>query len=283
MQRDLLSSEEQAGMAELASELRERVAQLDDVPAGTPPSVVRQIRKDLEMASDELRSRLGRLDPITQPLAFFDPADPRLFGTIAAVALLGQDRIPLADLGKRRFYGSGVYAIYYTGTFDLYEPISRKETPIYVGKADPATRAARTPQQQGTKLSARLEEHRKNVERANNIDVQDFHCRFLSIATGWQGAAESALIALFNPLWNKETKVLLGFGKHGDSAETRKNKRSPWDVLHQGRRWAVAESIEDAKSPERIESDVKAHFQRHPPIETVQEVLHTLLAQVGVG
>ena len=45
----------------------------------------------------------------------------------------------------------------------------------------------------------------------------------------------------------------------------------------------MAESIEDAKSPERIESDVKAHFQRHPPIETVQEVLHTLLAQVGVG
>lgn len=271
------------GIDKIAEDLRSLLSRIDEIPGDSPKAAMRLLRRDLEVAADDLRARLSALDPIKQPTAFFDPADPRLFGTVAAVALLGQDRIPLGDLGQRKFYGAGVYAIYYSGDFSTYSPISRTETPIYVGKADPATRAARTPREQGARLANRLDEHRKNVELANNLDVRDFNCRYLPIATGWQEAAESALIALFNPIWNKESKVLLGFGKHGDSSDTRKNKRSPWDVMHQGRRWAVAENIIDAKSVDQIASDVAAHYERNKPICTVQEVLHTLLAQVGAS
>jgi len=267
----------------LADELRNLLVRIDDIPSNTPKVAMRKLRADLETAAIDLRSRLNALDPVSQPPAFFDPADPRLFGTFAAVALLGQERVPLSQRAGQRFYGSGVYAIYYSGDFDLYAPISQTETPIYVGKADPAVRAARTPQQQGPQLSSRLEEHRKNIERATNLSVGHFQCRYLPIASGWQAVTESSLIALFNPLWNKEMKVLLGFGKHGDSAETRKNRRSPWDVLHQGRKWAGAEALEDAKSIERIEADVASHFSKHRPIGTIDEVLQILLQHVGAA
>jgi hypothetical protein len=37
-------------------------------------------------------------------------------------------------------------------------------------------------------------------------------------------------------IWNRQTKPVPGFGKHGDSAETRSNSRSPWDTIRPGRR-----------------------------------------------
>src|SRR5690606_35953887 len=113
---------------------------------------------------------------------FFDPADPRLFGTFAAVALIGQDRVPLVDIANTKFYGSGIYAIYYNGDMSLYSPISRTETPIYVGKADPGSGSAKSPKEQGTTLAGRLDEHRKNVNRAENLSISDFECRHLVVA-----------------------------------------------------------------------------------------------------
>ena len=47
------------------------------------------------------------------------------------------------------------------------------------------------------------------------------------------------LIDRFKPIWNNETKVCFGFGKHGDNAATRRNTVSPWDTLHPGRPWAT--------------------------------------------
>ncbi|MBM4094762.1 MAG: Eco29kI family restriction endonuclease [Planctomycetes bacterium] len=61
-------------------------------------------------------------------------------GTLIANTLLAQPRRPLKDVP--RFYGSGVYALYYRGDFDAYRPIANTETPIYVGKADPAEHGA---------------------------------------------------------------------------------------------------------------------------------------------
>ena len=73
----------------------------------------------------------------------------------------------------------------------------------------------------------------------------------LVVQSGWETAAEDYLIRLFRPIWNKETKILYGLGKHGDSAETRTNKRSLWDTLHPARVWA-APTLEDARSPAEI-------------------------------
>lgn len=43
---------------------------------------------------------------------------------------------------------------------------------------------------------------------------------------------------------------------------TRANKRSPWDTLHPGRKWAAA-TEEDVKTPEQIERELKAHLTAH--------------------
>jgi len=265
----------------LAQELRALLARIDGAQETLSPRASSKLRRELESVAHDLRTRLANLDPVKMPGAFFDPADPRLFGTFAAVALIGQDRTPLSAIAETKFYGSGIYAIYYIGATPLYEPISGTETPIYVGKADPGSGGAKTPREQGTTLSGRLDEHRKNIERATNLDIADFECRRLVVASGWQTAAESALITLFRPLWNKETRILLGFGKHGDSGDTRRNKRSPWDVLHPGRGWAQTGQVEDAKSPGQIKDEVRAHFTQHPPVRDLQHVLHDLIARIG--
>lgn len=271
-------------LGHLADQLADVIKKIGEIPDALTASKTRSLRAKLEQAAADLVNRLGQLDPVRMPSSFFDPADPRLFGIFAALALIGQERRPLDSVGDHQFYGSGVYAIYYTGNAELYRPIRNTETPIYVGKADPKSRGAKTPKQQGAQLSGRLGEHRRNILKASEtLDIADFECRFLVIASGWQTAAESALIHLFLPIWNKEVKILLGFGKHGDSAKTRKNKRSPWDVLHEGRKWAGNKRIKDQKSLEQIEEEVAAHFAKHPPITDSEHVLKELFSQVKLS
>lgn len=211
------------------------------------------------MRVDEMRDRLERLtrkiDPNELPEAFFDPAEPSLIGNFVALALVAQDRKALGGLG--RFYGSGVYAIYYTGNHQLYAPISGSESPIYVGKADPNGNP-KTAIDQGTKLADRLKEHSKNIDRVQGIEIKDFECRALAVQTGYQAAAESHLIRMFQPIWNNETGILYGLGKHGDAATTRANNKSPFDTVHPGRRWA-ADNPENQTVAE-IEAKVFRHF-----------------------
>ena len=267
----------------LAEEFRAVLARLPEKPEELAGIRGKKVREELEEIAGALRTRLTLLDPTRQPDSFFDPADPRLFGVFAALALVGQDRLPLTSVAESKFYGSGVYAIYYKGDFKTYKPISGTEHPIYVGKADPAIPNARAPRDQGDRLCGRLNEHRKNIEKAESLRIKDFECRYLVVATGWQIAAENALIGLFRPLWNKETGILLGFGKHGDSADTRKNTRSPWDVLHAGRAWAAANTIEDRKSPREIEAEVRVHFNAHAPVPDIEHIVRELTAQIRSG
>ncbi|MFI6170082.1 Eco29kI family restriction endonuclease [Nocardia sp. NPDC051052] len=246
-----------------------------------PARLTNARRTELEDVVAELSKSVASLDPVRQPQAVFDPSDSGLFGVFAAIALLGQDAQPLSNVTIDKIYGSGVYALYYIGSEQIYSPIRGTETPIYVGKANPPS-GARTPKKQGTKLSKRLMEHRTNINRAINLSLDDFHCRRLVIASGWQIAAEDALINLFKPIWNKQINILEGFGKHGDDAETRTNKRSPWDTLHPGRVWAGNSLLEDAKTVATIESQVAEHFENNSPFTDAQAIIHELIAQVGI-
>ncbi len=216
-------------------------------------------RRKVLAAITAMRENLDRLerdiDPVTLPDAFFDPSEPRLIGHFVALALISQDRRHLDEI--KPFYGAGVYAIYYTGPNPVYRPISGSETPIYVGKADPPS-GATTLLEQETKLYGRLNEHRRNITKVAGIDLEDFEYRALAVQSGYQAAAESHLINLFRPIWNNETKILFGIGKHGDSASTRANKRSPWDTMHPGRGWA--EDNEPGKSVDQITREAARHF-----------------------
>jgi hypothetical protein len=260
--------------------LRERVSALTSLADSAPfsPAARRKVDHELRDVIETLEAALRRLDPITMPRSVFDPSNPKVIGRFTALALVAQERVPLISVGQ--FYGSGVYAIYYRGAYPLYAPLSDTETPIYVGQAAPGQQGAHTARDQGPRLAARLNEHRKNIAKAmSTLDVSDFEARFLVVQSGWETAAEDYLIHLFRPIWNNETNLLYGLGKHGDSATTRANKRSPWDTLHPGRAWA-AHSTEDARAPEQIVAEVTAHFDRHAPYRERAALLEDFFAEL---
>ncbi len=245
---------------------------LDNLPADPSdlPAMNPRERKHLAHQVERLANRLqelGRiLDPIQYPGRVFDPSNPKIMGQLLGSALVLEQAKPLASAEREPFYGSGVYALYYKGPFDAYRPIKGTNIPIYVGKADPASPTARTPTEQQARLSRRLCDHAKSIRAAENLSLDDFECRYLIIASGWQGAAETYLIDHFQPVWNNEMRVCEGFRKHGDSPTTRANKRSAWDTVHPGRKWASREgNIPNDRSVKLVLADIAGHFRRNPP------------------
>lgn len=265
---ELLKAEQ---TAEKIEELRKSIS-TSEITATTR----RKLLTSIGNMKDDLDALSREIDPVRLPDSFFDPTEPRLIGHFVALALIAQERHPLRDL--TRFYGAGVYALYYTGAADIYAPISSSETPIYVGKADPVG-SAKTLVEQGTKLADRLIEHRRSIEKASStLNVSDFECRALAVQSGYQAAAEAHLIRLFRPIWNNETRILFGIGKHGDSSETRANNKSPWDTLHPGREWAKGNN--EAKTPEEISAEVGIHFKDATIFTTTEDVFAAFAAGI---
>lgn len=171
----------------------------------------------------------------------FNPLDKRHLGESAAGALLASD---IFTLPPDPFIGAGVYALYYTGTFPAYEALAEINKdgqylcPIYVGKAVPA--GARKggigmDVAHGFALRNRLGEHAESITAATNLELSDFHCRFLVVDDIWIPLTESLLIERFKPVWNR---VLDGFGNHDPGKGRHSGKMPPWDCLHPGRAWA---------------------------------------------
>jgi hypothetical protein len=268
--------------------LEEALAAVLAAAGGNPPqSVVRRIREGLAAHAGALESARSAADPVRMPRATFDPSDPKTVGRMVSIALLAQPLVPLADIQSS--YGSGVYAIYYAGPHPFYAGITGSETPIYVGKADPANDDASTPREQGAKLTARLLEHAGTVATAEAysdrlpkhlapIKLSDFLCRRLVCATNAQLVAEKHLILTFWPVWNSETKACWGMSKHGDAATTRANKRSPWDVAHPGRAWALDSRLVDSLTPDQIAGRIDEILMRVPARLDHAALLEEMLA-----
>ncbi|MBV6410692.1 MAG: hypothetical protein GAKPKEKM_01514 [Rhodocyclaceae bacterium] len=266
-------------------ELRERLSLFRDLLPTLSRAAANKAMADLLALTEEIEGARASLDPIKDPGASFDPSNPETAGRMVALALIAQDRVPLDRIAKT--YGSGVYAIYYQGDHPAYDAISGSETPIYIGKADPKQADAKTPREQGPQLHGRLSDHRRMIRTVGEYAVrnslphplrtEDFECRRLVCATNAQLVAERHLIAAFKPLWNNEVGICWGISKHGDAATTRANKRSPWDVLHPGRAWAMAESLEDKMSPELILSRIADHLAANPPQRSRVRVVRDFL------
>jgi hypothetical protein len=254
-------------------ELRERLGHLRSLLPSLSRPAANKAMAELLALMGEIESTRAGLDPIKEPGASFDPTNPDTAGRLVALALVAQERVPMDRIA--RTYGSGVYAIYYQGKHPAYAAVSGSETPIYVGKADPKQADARTAREQGPQLYGRLADHRRMIRTVgeyaaskglpNPLQIEDFLCRRLVCATNAQLVAERHLIGTFKPIWNNEVGICWGISKHGDAATTRANKRSPWDVMHPGRAWAMAESLEDKMSPDFIVTRVAEHFAANPP------------------
>ena len=268
-------------LEQLAAQLKELSESLSAQEASELPAPrVKRVRKTINEAYDKLRKVMEDLDPIKHPGFVFDPSNPNVAGRIVGITMIAQARKPLANV--ERFYGSGVYAIYYNGDFPAYSEITKREHPIYVGKADPADPASKTAMEQGDRLANRLNDHRKNIAKATTtLRLEDFEYRAIVVQTGWQTSAEDYLIHLFKPIWNSEVGICYGFGKHGDDPATRANLRSPWDTLHPGRDWAHRDpNMKDARTPERIIEEIRLHLAKHPPIGTIDEILRRFLDEM---
>lgn len=163
------------------------------------------------------------------------------------------------------FLGSGVYAIYYTGSFELYERISqvnriKYDLPIYVGKAIPTGARRGKGGSEAATLFRRLSEHAKSIDVVNNLDLSHFHCRFIIIPheeDALIAPIESAIIKQYNPLWNSWVD---GFGNHDPGGGRYDQARSQWDVIHPGRVWAEKlKGVMGENNPKTIESHIREY------------------------
>ena len=158
------------------------------------------------------------------------------------------------------FEGAGVYALYYSGSHDLYASLAlssgKEEKPIYVGKAvPPGARIGgyglNTPP--GAVLFNRLREHALSIDQAEDLDLTDFRCRYLVVDDIWIPLAETLLIEMYQPVWNT---IVSGFGNHAPGKGRHKQQRSAWDTLHPGRPWA-AKLQDHPKTRDHIKEEVR--------------------------
>lgn len=146
-----------------------------------------------------------------------------------------------------RFLGTGVYALYYTGSNPLYKKYAELNRlsysyPIYVGKAVPRgwrqARVSDNSANQSSELFSRLREHARNINAGEGLSTSDFACRFVifeDAGSDMISTIEAALIKLNKPLWNT---ALDGFGNHTPGKGRFEQAKSDWDVIHPGRAWA---------------------------------------------
>jgi Eco29kI restriction endonuclease len=143
---------------------------------------------------------------------------------------------------EERIAGAGVYVIYYVGDFTPYSPISSQnrrdkfECPIYVGKAIPkgGRKGGLTKDSKiGSALNDRLRDHASSIDEVANLQLADFHFRHLVVEDIWIPLGENMLIETFKPIWNR---AIDGYGNKAPGRRRTTQYKSPWDVLHPGRK-----------------------------------------------
>lgn len=213
---------------------------------------------------------------MVQPRSY-NPLDYASLSDVLARELMISDIMPLADIDP--FYGDGVYALFYTGDFPAYRELAEVNRehpgsiPLYIGKASPSTLTGAqldasnidTPAA-GNRLFRRLaNDHRASIERATNLDVNDFMCRMLVLNAVWVPLTESALIGRFTPVWNS---IVSGFGNHAPGLGRSRGRISKWDILHPGR---------------GRETDAETNITYELLVEEVEAAIHERLSILGYG
>lgn len=124
----------------------------------------------------------------------------------------------------------------------------------------PGSRKGVTTEKESWTLLGRLRDHQKSIAAANNLNLQDFRCRFMvlmGIETDLILPVESALIRKYSPVWNQGVD---GFGNHTPGEKRFDQKIAGWDVLHPGRSWLAKQRERKAAEPplEEIERKIKS-------------------------
>ena len=198
----------------------------------------------------------------------YNPLDKLNLARSVEDELLKRKPVPIASISN--IVGAGVYVIYYTGPFPAYAPITRSNRggeftrPIYVGKAIPkggrkgglSTDASVN----SRALAARLRHHAASIKEAKNLELADFHVRHLVVDDIWIPLGENMLIETFEPVWNR---AIDGFGNNDPGGRRATQYKSPWDVLHPGRRFAD-KLANGGMTPELLIERIKNYFAEKP-------------------
>jgi hypothetical protein len=192
----------------------------------------------------------------------YNPLDKQNLQETVARALTSRPPVPLAQVPN--IDGSGVYALYYSGVFRLYEKLVAKNKaisgapfPIYVGKAEPSGRRIGSgSKSKKNRLQDRLNMHANSIRSVRNLEIADFTVRYLAIEEAWVHFCEIALIEEFQPIWNS---VLHGFGNNPQGKGREGSTRSLWDSVHPGR--PSAESLKDNPSVEKAREEVSKKLE----------------------
>ena len=201
-----------------------------------------------------------RLLPPAEP---FDPLALASLQRVLRTQLEGQPRGPLPP---ELFRGAGIYALYYVGAHPLYAPLAGIDVPVYVGKAEAGNSGYGDPtNEDGVQLLDRIRKHAGSIGEADNLAVEDFEVRYLTLDDAWIVLGERAILRAYRPvLWNT---IMSGFGSN-EPGTARNNARSVWDTQHPGRsragglchrHWTHDEQVE------RIERAVELSLQEEGP------------------
>ncbi len=198
----------------------------------------------------------------------YNPLDKINLAKSIEFELLGKPGDQLSNID--RIVGSGVYVLYYSGSFPAYSSIASKsgtdgqQKPIYVGKAIPKGGRkgglSDDVSASGKALAARLRQHAGSISEATNLDLADFSVRHLVLDDIWIPLGENVLIEKFKPVWNI---ALDGFGNKDPGIRRATQYKSPWDVVHPGREFAT--KLADLPvSTEFLIKRIEDHLQGKP-------------------
>lgn len=178
----------------------------------------------------------------------YNPLDKLNIARSIETELLKRNPIPLADFAG--IQGAGVYAIYYTGAHSAYALVIAKNLdgvfgqPIYIGKAIPKggrKGGLNADASKSRALADRIGQHASSIDQAFNLELSDFWIRHLVVDDIWIPLGENMLIETFKPAWNR---AIDGFGNKDPGNRRKTQYKSPWDVLHPGRK--VMEKLADS-------------------------------------
>lgn len=204
----------------------------------------------------------------------YNPLDKINLGRSIQEALLDQPVRPLPS--ETRFPGAGIYAIYYVGDFSAYQVIAARnqdgkfELPIYVGEAVPegSRKGGLLRNSRPTyKLHARLRQHARSIEDADNLDIRHFYYRCLVVDDIWIPLGEALMIDTFAPVWNKKIE---GFGIHTPGGN-RPQTTSAWDTLHPGRPFVRRVNLLPNPTPRERWIEIVREYLEKPHEEQASE------------
>ena len=169
----------------------------------------------------------------------FNPLDKQNLAESIAIAI---NRTPVHPLAPPSFKAAGLYFLYYSGSFKAYAPLVKLNgggyyLPIYIGKGMPSGVRKGVADDgkkgsQGRGIHGRLSNHVKSIRAVENLELKDFHCRWLAMDEAFIHLGEILLISKFRPVWNV---ALDGFGNNPVGGPRTAGRRSAWDTVHPGR------------------------------------------------